>query len=94
MMSPGLSSITLQKECECLIHLHAIILSPSLIVAKKMEGLQLLDIKPPDIKIDASYFLNKIIIPLENSEIVQRGIKQKQKFLFIMTNHQFTWLNQ
>ena len=39
------------------------------------DGLQLLDIKPSGIKIDASYFLNKIILPLENFEIVQRGIK-------------------
>ena len=43
------------------------------------DELQLLDIKPPEIKINASYSLKKIIIPLENSEIVQRGIKQKQK---------------
>ena len=39
------------------------------------DGLQLLDIKPPGIKIDTSCFLNKIIIPFENSEIIQRGIK-------------------
>lgn len=77
-MSPVLSSITFQKECGCLIHLLVTILLPSRIFFNS-EGLQLLDIKPPRIKIDASCFLNKRIIPFENSEIVQRGIKQKQK---------------
>lgn len=50
------------------------------------DGLQLLDIKPPGIKINGSYFLNNIIIPLENCEIVQHGIKQKQKIFIHYDN--------
>ena len=44
------------------------------------------DIKPLGIKIDEGYFLNKIIIPLENSEIVQRCNKQNQKVFILYDN--------
>lgn len=43
-----------------------------------IDGLQLLDVKPKGIKINADYFIENIISPLESLEITEKAKIQKQ----------------
>lgn len=50
------------------------------------SGLQFIDIKPPSVKINASYFVDRVLTKLEKLEVTQKAKRQKQMMMLHYDN--------
>lgn len=50
------------------------------------DGLQFMDIKPQGVKINASYFVDRVLTKLEKLEVTQKAKRQKQMMMLHYDN--------